>query len=41
MIGIDRLLKVTISLTPVVVSKMNTRDPLVILDMNDFFDLIK
>lgn len=28
-------------LTPVVVSKMNTRDPLVILDMNDFFDLIK
>jgi len=29
------------SLTPVVVCKMNTRDPLVILDINDFFDLIK
>jgi len=28
-------------LMPVVVAKMNTREPLVILDMNDFFDLIK
>jgi len=28
-------------LTPVVVCKMNTREPLVVLDLNDFFDLIK
>ena len=28
-------------LMPVVISKMNTREPLVILDMNDFFSLIK
>ena len=28
-------------LTPVVVCKKNTREPLVVLDLNDFFDLIK
>ena len=29
------------SLTPVVVCKMNTREPLVIIGFNDFFELIK
>tara|TARA_R100001377_G_scaffold76812_1_gene53863 strand:+ start:1629 stop:1967 length:339 start_codon:yes stop_codon:yes gene_type:complete len=29
------------SLTPIVVCKMNTREPLVVLNMEDFFELIK
>ena len=29
------------NLTPVVICKMNTREPLVILNMEDFFSLIK
>ena len=29
------------SLTPVVVCKMNTREPLVVIGFNDFFELIK
>jgi hypothetical protein len=28
-------------LTPAVVMKMNTRQPLVVIDLDDFFDLIK
>jgi len=29
------------SLTPAVVCKMNTREPLVVIGFNDFFELIK
>ena len=37
----DQLDKGNHSLTPVVVCKMNTREPLVIIGFNDLFELIK